>query len=43
MDEREKAMEIELRKELPVTIDDAALGAVKIPDAPPAPPGSAGK
>lgn len=43
MDEREKAMEAELRKELPVTIDDAALGAVKIPDAPPAPSGSAGK
>lgn len=43
MDEREKALEAELRKELPVTIDQAALGAVKIPDVAPAPSGSAGK
>jgi peptidyl-prolyl cis-trans isomerase C len=51
MDEREKAMEAQLRKELPVTIDDAALAAVKLNDAPvtsasvsaPAPAASASK
>ncbi len=31
---REKALEDELRKKYPVTIDDGALGEVKIPDAP---------
>ncbi len=31
--EREKAMEMELRKSIPVTIDEDALAAVKLPDA----------
>lgn len=44
MDEREKAMETALRREIPVTIDDAALSAVKIPDGEaPAPAGSGTK